>query len=274
MRSRESKTLRRLISLVRAVRILKNWHAVLPDLFRIGLGIKPKGNLLQLRNGFSFVMYPHSRMHPVFLEVFCTSVYDRNPLFEIGSHDTVIDIGAHVGFFTLKAAHLADKGRVYAFEPCSPHFELLKENVRRNCAENIMLFKCAVWGESQEIELLYSLDGEPLDTSIYTIGGNRKELVSAMTLDEVFRRCAIAACDFMKIDCEGAEYGILYSTPDHILRRIRRIALEWHRFDGSHAPADLARYLTDKGFKLLGSDNWTGVTGHMYAYRENRPSGS
>ncbi len=264
------KTFRRAKWLIRSLISLENWHEVLPDLLRIRFGRRPFGNILALRNGLLFELYPRSTgLYPVFMEVFFSSVYDRYPSFRIKQQDIVIDIGAHVGFFALKAAYLADLGRVYAFEPCSSHFDLLKENVQRNRLANISIFNCAIWGSTQQLELLYSFNDEPERTSMYDIGGDKKELVAAVTLEEVFHRNAIVTCDFLKIDCEGGEYEILYNTPDHILKSIKRIAMEWHRFDTTHAPERLARFLVEKGFTLMGETDWTSDVGYLHAYREH-----
>ena len=47
------------------------------------------------------------------------------------------------------------------------------------------------------------------------------------------------------MDCEGAEYPILEGIHDDTLRRIDRIAMEWHRFDPSHEPDALVeRFLS------------------------------
>lgn len=52
--------------------------------------------------------------------------------------------------------------------------------------------------------------------------------VSAITLADLLDRHSIAECDFLKLDCEGAERDIVLETPIPVLRRIRRISLEYH----------------------------------------------
>jgi FkbM family methyltransferase len=249
---------------------LRNWPAVLADRVRNKIGKRPSGNTLKLRNGLQFSLHPGSvALYTVFVEIFYLNHYDRHPLFKINSHDTVVDIGANVGFFTLKAAHLADQGKVYAYEPCSMHFDLLSENVRRNGLNNVSVFKQAVWKETAQLELLFSMEVEPNNTSLFAGGGGtKKEVVESVSLEDVFRLNRIETCDFLKLDCEGAEYEILYNAPDGVFRSIRKIAMEWHRFDPSHTPDKLARFLESKGFTLVGEPDWTQMTGHLYAYRQ------
>jgi precorrin-6B methylase 2 len=59
--------------------------------------------------------------------------------------DRVVDVGAHVGYFTLLAARLCGpNGRVFAFEPHPDNFRLLERNIRENGAENVTAVRKAV----------------------------------------------------------------------------------------------------------------------------------
>ena len=60
----------------------------------------------------------------------------------------------------------------------------------------------------------------------------RGETVEAVRLQDPFQRYAIEACDFLKLDCEGAEYEIIGHLPVEIARSIRRVAMEYHAHDG------------------------------------------
>ena len=54
--------------------------------------------------------------------------------------DTVIDVGANVGWYTVIASKLVGKkGRVIAFEPEPVNFAILKKNVLANGCENVIL---------------------------------------------------------------------------------------------------------------------------------------
>ena len=61
---------------------------------------------------------------------------------EIHSGDVVLDIGAHIGYYTLQFANLVGStGKVYAFEPEPKNFELLKKNVQINKHDNVVLIQ-------------------------------------------------------------------------------------------------------------------------------------
>ena len=53
-------------------------------------------------------------------------------------------------------------------------------------------------------------------------------LSDSVTMDSLLRDLNIERCDFLKMDCEGAEYEILSSAPPTALRKIARIAIECH----------------------------------------------
>jgi FkbM family methyltransferase len=73
----------------------------------------------------------------------------------------VIDIGAAIGEFTLLAALQASKGRVFAYEPFSGSFDLLRDNLSLNSIDNVTIHKLAVWSKDEDLELDFSL-AEPL----------------------------------------------------------------------------------------------------------------
>src|SRR5688572_16229123 len=67
---------------------------------------------------------------------------DKN--FFIKPKDVILDIGGHIGSFSIWAAQQASKGKVYTFEPNRENFQLLKENKKLNRATNLHIFNLAV----------------------------------------------------------------------------------------------------------------------------------
>jgi len=69
-------------------------------------------------------------------EVFQERVYEQ--FFSCGEGDSVVDIGAHVGCFTMKAAKaVGNQGLVIAIEPEPENLAMLDENIRRNKLTNV-----------------------------------------------------------------------------------------------------------------------------------------
>lgn len=187
---------------------------------------------------------------------------------------TVLDVGAGMGDFSVCTARQCPDSVVYAFEPLPESFQLLLENVEQNGLENVRPFPLAVAGRAGPLALSTATGLPERSRTLPVSAGRAAGLVEAITLDQAFERLEIAKCDFLKIDCEGAEYEMLFGTSDSTLRRISRIALEYHEGVTAYGSADLVRFLEGRGFRV-----WTRRNpahrdiGFLFASREE-PSDS
>ena len=73
---------------------------------------------------------------------------------------------------------------------------------------------------------------------------------------QIFTDHAIAQCDWLKLDCEGAEYEILYQAPPEIFERITAISLETHPVDErQNNSAALMDFLEQRQFQVYHADD-------------------
>jgi len=176
------------------------------------------------------------------------------PGHDVKPGDTVVDVGANQGFFTLYAAN---KGaRVIAVEPSPINFRLLKENIEQNnLVDQVVCVNCAV-SDTVRMATMYegfSDTGRYLTTQVSIVDDNRggsavrTSEVRAVTLDEVFASNGIEACDLLKMDCEGSEYAILSSTSLETFRRIKAISFEFHE----GRVGELKGWLEGAGFEIV-----------------------
>lgn len=182
------------------------------------------------------------------------------PGHEIRPTDTVIDIGGNIGCFALTAARAASRGRVLVFEPDRDNFNLLSRNVALNRLSNVVVERRAVSGESGTLKLFRGAHG-PLHTTIASRLNDAPvaDEVPAVTLRQIMDKYDVERCGFLKMNCEGAEYGILYNTPPEYLRRIDRIALEYHATeDKDRVSRELAGYLHLNGFEIFEFSDFVG----------------
>ena len=141
-----------------------------------------------------------------------------NQLLE--SDSVFVDVGAHVGVFTLIAADLLSEGTVYSFEPLSEHHKRLKYNVNINDFENVVMEKTIVSNSTEEKTLkvpVKKVDNNPHtkgsgSSSIYE-SSNSDNLVEygvpSTKLDKYVEEKGIEKVDIIKIDVEGAELDVL-----------------------------------------------------------------
>jgi FkbM family methyltransferase len=143
---------------------------------------------------------------------------------------SVIDIGAHVGYYSLLAARVVGStGRVISFEPSPDNFDLLVTNIRLNgCSKVIQAENAALGDVSGELDLylssyntgdhrIYSTLSD--DDEIFNAGAFRQRVrVALIALDEYLSERDIAKIDMVKIDVQGAEMGVLSGMKKTLLR--------------------------------------------------------
>jgi len=151
------------------------------------------------------------------------------PTFHVGKHETVVDLGANIGVFTLFAALRMLCRRVISYEPDPDTFAMLERNVRRNSASNVQTINAGILnarGRGRIWHDPHNVGGH----SIYPlyIGGSTARLVPVdfVTLEDVLESNQLQEVGLLKVDCEGAEYKIFSGAADDTLLRVRRVAVE------------------------------------------------
>jgi FkbM family methyltransferase len=123
---------------------------------------------------------------------------------------TVVDIGAHVGYYTLQGARLVgDTGRVYAFEPQPDNFALLTKNVEINGCRNVVCVPQAVSDKSGAGELFLARFSVSHSLSSDVAQSSQKISIKMTSLDDFFREVGWRPVDFIKMNIEGWEYYAL-----------------------------------------------------------------
>jgi FkbM family methyltransferase len=168
-----------------------------------------------------------------FFENFVRQDYLRNGI-ALKSGDTVVDIGANIGAFALHAASIVGPtGRVIAIEPAGRTFARLEENVRLNNFGNLTCVRAAIDHEPGTLAL--SLHPKSAFSSAHNVNANGDgavEMVPCRTLAQIFAEYRLQHVDFLKVDCEGSEYGIFQSLSRELAARIHQIAMEVHPVEG------------------------------------------
>jgi FkbM family methyltransferase len=152
-------------------------------------------------------------------------VFDKGLTFQ--PNDIIIDIGCNVGFFSIMMAKIYPLIKIYAFDPMPGNISVFQENLRLNNITNVICYRCAVSGKSGNIKMIYSPDDLGGSSAYATRSGSLKEIeVQSITLDEIFELFSIDKCRLLKIDCEGAEYDIIYNTS--VMNKIENVVGEFH----------------------------------------------
>jgi len=127
--------------------------------------------------------------------------------FKIPEDGVFIDVGAHVGRYTIPIAKfLSNEGIVLAVEAAPENYVALVKNVKLNELNNILVFNIAAWREEGELTLHFSeYSGR------HTVKGSSNLIckVLARPIDAIIAEYGIKRVDMVKIDVEGAEVEVL-----------------------------------------------------------------
>lgn len=226
---------------------IRNWPAVIA-LF-LGIPVS-RPFVVRLRRGCRFKV--RTPMDVWIIKETCLDRdYERDQVL-IEEGWTVLDIGAGFGDFSICVAREHPGAIVYAFEPLPESLALLEENLNLNGIQNVQRFPWAVGGQAGTLLLRTATGRSGQHTTTPSVGEGMGEAisVSSVTLDQIFAELGLGHCDFLKIDCEGAEYEILFHASEQTLRRIRHVAMEYHDGVTRYSHGDLIRLFEQNGFEV------------------------
>lgn len=195
----------------------------------------------------------------VFTEIIKENCYRIDPHY-FDKIKTVIDIGGHIGIFSLMCAPYVNK--ITTYEPSKDNFLLLKQNIETNNLQNkIIAYNTAVSDQNGTIAFYPSKASNarhtiiPPGQIIFETQGDKIE-VQSITLYDAVERINFDPC-FLKIDTEGGEYQILLSADKKVFENIHRIVIETHEEDGyKYNREDIIKFLNSLGYKTRWIFNW------------------
>lgn len=183
-------------------------------------------------------------------EIFVRQVYGSN-----FNQKVVLDVGAYNGdsaiYFAKRGAQL-----VIGLEPDPRSLELARENVKLNNLEDkVKLLNVALSTRTGESKLGVNAETPNISQITGPSGPVDDGLeVETVTIEEIMKRFSLHNIDFLKMNCEGCEYGIIRTLPASALGSIREIILEFH-----NGPLDIPKILSTHGFTVT-------MIGHSFGY--------
>lgn len=208
----------------------------------------------------------HSKDFGVTLELHSTGGYEegtrRNCLEYLQPGMTFIDIGAHVGLYTISAAQrVGTEGRVFAFEPDDENRRLLEENLRVNGIEHVTVVPCGVCDRDGRLRLHRSPYNTGDHQLFYPGRGRRSNEIEVVRLD-TFMQQQGGEVHLVKMDVQGAEARVITGM-DEVMSGNRDIVLvvelsPWMLRDIGDDPVELLDQLVARGFELGTIDEGSG----------------
>ncbi len=249
----------RIFSLVRNIR---NWPRYLS--FKL---MGKRGASFTFHCGQGIRLEVPLRLLHTFKESFLDEGYLRGfPRGFFQSEPVVLDIGANVGYFSFYLFSRFPNARIYAFEPVEKNFRQLQIYQASHPGFRLVAFPKAIAAQTGSITL-YLDQGDSFTTSASIHRnpfGSDPVQVPSSSLRDIFREEGIDQVDLLKLDCEGAEYGILYSLPAIFYKKIKAITLETHRGENpGETREELAGFLETLGYYVR-----TDVSDLLWAWKK------
>lgn len=167
--------------------------------------------------------------------------------------DTVVDVGANIGYNTLYAAkRVGPSGRVYALEPAQDNLSILYANLFANDLRNVIVLPYAA-GKSRAILHFYLRGDVSAVNSLYQDNFYHPVTQTVEVLSAPLDDLIPTTPSLVKIDVEGGEITVLQGMSRILRSPSLRLIVEWHPIlqqEAKHAPDDLPRLLLDLGFFL------------------------
>lgn len=182
----------------------------------------------------------------VFLEVFKEREYGLLDANIKNAKDLILDIGAHKGFFSLYVYSLNPKIQVQAYEPEEENYKSLKLNLKNNRVKNIISKNIAIASDSNGRELNVNSDSHN-HSFFFSKSTIKKQKINTNTLEKILENKV--HCDLVKIDTEGAEYEILLTTPEEILKKVDCYYIEYHKHN-DYSPIQIKQLFEKIGYKV------------------------
>lgn len=168
-------------------------------------------------------------------EVICGRAYDQEPC-RIPVSGVIVDVGAHLGSFSLYSVFKRKAKRVVSCEPCPDNLKMLRMNVKSNRLDDVITVVPKAVSGKHELRTFYLSNSNTGGNSLFgdanwlqgDIGSTFQ--VECLTLKEVLDDNGIDQVDFLKLDCEGAEIDILQNIDEHTSDRVNMIGMEFHNY--------------------------------------------
>lgn len=188
--------------------------------------------------------------------VYCNNEYE---IGDFAPEDVVIDIGMQTASFTCYA-YARGSRNILGYEADSGTFGVAEKNVAHlGAGYDVQIFNRAVIGNDQRGKNFFFVPDSML-TNTEGVG----QPIPTVAFDDIL--APLKRVRYLKIDCEGGEWPILYSSTQ--LHKIQEIGGEYHpnaNIPGADAES-LREFLALKGFQVR-LQKGDGEIGNVWAWR-------
>lgn len=201
---------------------------------------------------------PHDESsYQSFIEIFLDDTYFLR-LADLPSHGVIVDIGGNIGLFATYAKIMHPKSKIYSIEPNIKVLPALEKNSK---FYGFKVIPVAVTESHQSISIIEGVESHLMAKTQIDCNGKQLGIPFSEILASVGGKI-----DFLKMDCEGAEWDVFSTDVDW--QRVRYISLEYHELGVGKKFPDAVDALHKNGFAVLCVNNLSGY-GMIFAKNTN-----
>ena len=241
-----------------------------------GIAVSSEQSLYRLPNNLEVAHLNKNETDFVYKEIFEDRTYLKHGI-SLREGDTIFDVGANIGLFTLFASQEFSVGYIYAFEPIPTTFAVLRRNAGMYNL-NAKLYECGLSDHSgTETFTFYPkmsvmsgayADAEEDEGIARSALKNQDALLNRYaddlmagrfereqfkcqlrTISEIIGENDVERIDLLKIDVEKSELDVLKGIKDADWRRINQVVIEVH--DRTGQLQEITRLLNRHGFNFV-----------------------
>ena len=143
-------------------------------------------------------------------------------LVKYTKNKVVFDVGAYLGTHSIYISKFGNPENVYAFEPDSKNFGLLKKNIEANSLDNVVPINKGVWEFDGTVSFKIA---DASNRGVSKVDHAGDTTIQVVSLDSF---CSDSRCDCIKIDIEGNELKVLEGARNIITDNHPILAIEVH----------------------------------------------
>jgi FkbM family methyltransferase len=161
------------------------------------------------------------------LELWFEECYTADLDYRPANGDVILDVGAHVGLFSIWCVRRNPNCRVESIEANRKNYACLAANLESIGAVQVNAHNVAI-GKTFGRGRMEAHTDRSIDHQLIPAQEDDPESVSVVPLEGLFDIAQIQRIAFLKMDVEGAEHDVFAEVDQSLLRRIERIGLEYH----------------------------------------------
>ena len=159
-------------------------------------------------------------------EVLVDAEYEFLSMF-LSSHSApvIVDVGAHIGTFSLWVHHQNPKSKILMIEANTASYDVLSRNIKRYFSSGqYTILNNAAWKNNDKLK--FSTAGDSMGNKVSKAGNINVDGITFSDIVELMKKES-PSINLMKIDIEGAEEAF-FETSDSALDHVERLVIELH----------------------------------------------